>query len=102
MGNGGAMWSPLFEMSLFPTRMANTNTGEWQNSRWTDGLRHLEQIRDLTQERAELRTMEEVFRDDAPWLYLYFQPDFYAASTRIRFTPRHDERIDVMSIEPAR
>ena len=81
--------------------MANTNTGEWLNDRWTSSLRRLEAIRDPTEERAELRKMEEVFRDEAPWLFLYFQPDFYAASTRIDFTPRHDESIDVMSIHPA-
>jgi peptide/nickel transport system substrate-binding protein len=100
MGNGGAMWSPFFEMSLFPTRMANTNTGEWMDPRWVDGLRRLESIRNPVEERAELRTMEEVFHDDAPWLFLYFQPDFYASSTRIQFTPRRDELIDVMAIYP--
>jgi peptide/nickel transport system substrate-binding protein len=102
MGNGGAMWSPFFEMSLFPTKMANTNTGEWLDARWTEGLKRLESIRDPVQERAELRDMEEVFRDDAPWLFLYFQPDFYASSTKIQFTPRRDELIDVMSISPKR
>ena len=102
MGNGGAMWSPLFEMSLFPTQTANTNTGEWLDPRWIEGLRRLDSLRDPAQERAELQAMEEVFRDDAPWLFLYFQPDFYAASTRIAFTPRHDEVIDVMAIRPAR
>ncbi len=100
MGNGGAMWSPFFEMSLFPTRMANTNTGEWQNARWDQGLENLRSIRDPAKERAELHAMEEAFRDDAPWLFLYFQPDFYASSARIKFSPRRDELIDVMSMQP--
>jgi peptide/nickel transport system substrate-binding protein len=102
MGNGGALWSPFFEMSLFPTRMANTNTGEWVDPRWTADLEQLQSIRDPAQERTKLHEMEEIFRDDAPWLFLYFQPDFYASSTRIDFQPRHDELIDVMAIHPAR
>jgi peptide/nickel transport system substrate-binding protein len=37
--------------------------------------------------------MLEVFYNDAPWLMMYFQPDFYGVSTRIDWQARRDERI---------
>ena len=37
--------------------------------------------------------MLQTFYDDAPWLMLYFQPDFYGVSKRVDFTPRRDELI---------
>ena len=100
MGNGGSTWSSVFEISLFPDKMANTNTGEWFNPEWQAGLRALEDVRDPRGEQAILDHMLEVFRDDAPWLFLYFQPDFYGVGPRIDWTPRRDELIDAMAIKP--
>ena len=100
MGNGGSTWSSIFEISLFPDKMANTNTGEWSNPEWQAGLRTLENVRDPGTEGAILDRMLEVFRDDAPWLFLYFQPDFYGVGPRIDWTPRRDEFIDVMAMRP--
>ncbi|MDB5615177.1 MAG: transporter substrate-binding protein, partial [Devosia sp.] len=39
--------------------------------------------------------MLKIFHDDAPWIFLYFQPDFYGVSDRINWTPRRDESIEV-------
>jgi peptide/nickel transport system substrate-binding protein len=100
MGNGGSTWSSVFEMSLFPDKMAITNTGEWENPEWQAGLTALENVRDPKQEQAIIDHMLDVFRDDAPWIFLYFQPDFYGVGPRIHWTPRRDELIDVMAITP--
>jgi peptide/nickel transport system substrate-binding protein len=100
MGNGGSTWSSVFEMSLFPDKLANTNTGAWYNPEWQAGLNALANVRDQKQEQAIIDHMLEVFRDDAPWIFLYFQPDFYGVGTRIHWTPRRDELIDVMEIAP--
>lgn len=100
MGNGGSTWSSVFEISLFPDKMANTNTGEWFNPEWQEGLRALEHVRDAKGEQVILDHMLQVFRDDAPWIFLYFQPDFYGVGQRIDWTPRRDELIDVMAIKP--
>jgi peptide/nickel transport system substrate-binding protein len=100
MGNGGATWSSIFEMSLFPDKMANTNTGEWFNPEWQAGLKALENVREPGREKEIIDHMLNVFRDDAPWLFLYFQPDFYGIGKRIEWAPRRDELIDVMAIRP--
>ncbi|MDE1156511.1 MAG: ABC transporter substrate-binding protein [Acidobacteriaceae bacterium] len=99
-GNGGALWSPLFDISLFPTREANTNTGMWYDPAWQEGLHSLENVRDPEKEKVIVQGMLEVFRDDAPWLFLYFQPDFYASGPHVDFHPRRDELIDVMAMRP--
>jgi peptide/nickel transport system substrate-binding protein len=39
--------------------------------------------------------MLEVMYNDPPWLFLYFQPDFYGVSNRIDWEPRRDEKIVV-------
>ncbi|MFC6646494.1 ABC transporter substrate-binding protein [Granulicella cerasi] len=65
-GNGGALWSPLFDLSLFPTKLANTNTGEWDSKAWREDLHALEGVRDPAQETAIINHMQQVFRDEAP------------------------------------
>jgi peptide/nickel transport system substrate-binding protein len=39
--------------------------------------------------------MLEVMYNDPPWLFLYFQPDFYGVSNALDWTPRRDEHIVV-------
>jgi peptide/nickel transport system substrate-binding protein len=33
--------------------------------------------------------------NDPPWLFLYFQPDFYGVSDRLDWSARRDEQIVV-------
>jgi peptide/nickel transport system substrate-binding protein len=99
-GQGGATWSALFGMSLFSSKMAGVNTGEWFNPEWQKDFDGLKNVRDPVAERAVIDHMLDIFRDDAPWIFLYFQPDFYGVSTRIDWQPRRDEFIDVMAIRP--
>ena len=100
LGQGGATWSPLFGMSLFPSKDALTNTGGWYNEAWQQNFDSLKNIRDPIQERAIIDKMLVIFRDDAPWIFLYFQPDFYGIGQHIDWEPRRDELIDVMAIKP--
>ncbi len=100
IGNGGATWSAIYDMSLFSTRTAGTNSGLWFNSEWQADFDSLKNVRDPVQERIIIDQMLAVFRDDAPWIFLYFQPDFYGVGQRISWTPRRDELIDVMTITP--
>ena len=102
MGNGGAIWSAIYDMSLFSTRTAGTNSGLWFNSEWQANFDSLKNVRDPAQERIIVDRMLEIFHDDAPWIFLYFQPDFYGVGQRISWTPRRDELIDVMAIKPKR
>jgi peptide/nickel transport system substrate-binding protein len=102
IGNGGATWSAIYDMSLFSTRTAGTNSGLWFNPEWQAGFDSLKNVRDPIQERAIVDHMLAVFRDDAPWIFLYFQPDFYGVGQHSAWTPRRDELIDVMAITPKR
>ncbi len=56
----------VFEMSLFPNKMTNTNTGEWDNPESQAGLAALANVRYQEQEQGIIHHMLEVFRDDAP------------------------------------
>jgi peptide/nickel transport system substrate-binding protein len=100
LGQGGALWSALFGMSLFPSKTAMTNSGGWYNAEWQQDFDSLKDVRDPVQERAIIDKMLAIFRDDAPWIFLYFQPDFYGVGQRIDWEPRRDELIDVMAIKP--
>jgi peptide/nickel transport system substrate-binding protein len=100
MGNGGATWSAIYDLSLFSTKTAGTNTGQWHNDKFQADFDRLKNIRDPVRERAIVDDMLAIFRDDAPWIFLYFQPDFYGVGEQIEWTPRRDELIDVMDIRP--
>lgn len=100
MGNGGATWSAIYDLSLFSTKTAGTNTGMWFNQRWQADFDSLKNVRDPVRERAVVDDMLAIFREEAPWLFLYFQPDFYGVGEQIEWTPRRDELIDVMDVRP--
>ena len=95
IGQGGATWSAIYDMSLFPSRDAPVNTGNWYNAEWQKRWDSLSGIRDTVEERKIVDEMLKIFHDDAPWIFLYFQPDFYGVSDRVAWTPRRDESLDV-------
>lgn len=94
IGQGGATWSAVYDMALFPSRDAPVNNGNWFNQDWQDRWDSLSAIRDPDEERRVVDEMLAIFHDDAPWIFLYFQPDFYGVSNRIDWQPRRDEEID--------
>jgi peptide/nickel transport system substrate-binding protein len=102
IGNGGALWSAIYDLSLFSTKDAGTNTGQWYSPRFQADFDSLKSVRDPVRERAIVDDMLAIFRDDCPWIFLYFQPDFYGVGEQIDWTPRRDELIDVMDIRPKR
>ncbi|GAB1477711.1 ABC transporter substrate-binding protein [Paracoccaceae bacterium] len=94
IGQGGATWSAVYDMSLFPSRDAAVNNGMWFNQEWQTRWDSLKSIRDPEQERKVVNEMLALFHEDAPWIFLYFQPDFYGVSSRIDWQPRRDEAIE--------
>jgi peptide/nickel transport system substrate-binding protein len=100
VGTGGSTWSAVYDMSDISTPDAATNYTEWNNADWFAGW---EQIA-LTRDPAELRTitdgMLEVMFNDPPWLFLYFQPDFYGIAGDVNWEPRRDEIIDATTAAP--
>lgn len=94
IGQGGATWSAIYDMSLFPSRDAPVNNGMWFNQEWQTRWDSLQGVRDTAEESRIVNEMLQIFADDAPWIFLYFQPDFYGVSDRINFEPRRDEAIE--------
>lgn len=95
LGSGGGLWSPLYDMTDLATPDSGTNYTEWQNPEWFSGWERLAQAETEEEQRAIIDEMLEVFYNDPPWLMMYFQPDFYGVSSRLEWSPRPDEHIDV-------
>ncbi len=94
LGTGGNIWSPYIDMNDLNSVGAGTNYTHWDDPRWFDGWATLRDPSVSDEEKEEVRLeMLRVFYEDGPWLHLYSQPDFYAMSTRLNFTPRQDERV---------
>ena len=95
LGSGGATWSALYDMANLSTPDAGTNYSEWQNPEWYSGWDRIAETRDEAGQREIINEMLDVFYNDAPWLMMYFQPDFYGVSDRINWQARRDEHIFV-------
>jgi len=95
LGSGGGTWNALYDMADFSAVDAGTNYTNWPNAEWFADWDSLGNIRDAEEERTVINKMLEVFYNDPPWLFLYFQPDFYAVSNRVEWQARRDEQIVV-------
>jgi peptide/nickel transport system substrate-binding protein len=72
---------------------SSSNYGNWRND---DFERHWQQLIgefDPAKRRQILSQMQEVVREDAPYIFLYFQVDIYGISNRVTWTPLPNERI---------
>lgn len=93
LGSGGATWNALYDMADLSRVEAGTNYTGWANPDWYSGWDRLAATTDPAEERAIINDMLQVFYDDAPWLMMYFQPDFYGVSTRLDWQARRDEKV---------
>ncbi len=95
LGTGGATWSALYDMTDIREPQGGTNYTEWNNADWFAGWERLANITDPAQEQEVINEMLQIMYDDSPWLFLYFQPDFYGVSNRINWQARRDEQVIV-------
>ncbi|MBV7339437.1 hypothetical protein KFU94_66730 [Chloroflexi bacterium TSY] len=72
-----------------------TNYTEWQNPDWFEKWDSLATIFDPDEERKVTNEMLAIMYNDPPWLFLYFQPDFYGVANVLDWEPRRDEQIIV-------
>ena len=93
IGSGGALWSPLYDMTDLSRVDAGTNYTHWDDPRWFDRWEDISNATSEEETRQIVNEMLEVFYEDGPWLHLYFQPDFYGVSNRIDWEPRPDEKV---------
>ena len=93
IGSGGALWSPLYDMTDLAAIDAGTNYTHWDDPRWFDRWADIAAATSAEETRTIVDEMLQVFYDDGPWLHLYFQPDFYGVSNRVDWQPRPDEKV---------
>lgn len=95
LGTGGALWSPIYDMTDMADVDASTNYTHWSDERWFSRWADLAEADTPEETRTIINEMLQVFHDDGPWLHLYFQPDFYGVSDRIDWEARRDERVEL-------
>lgn len=95
LGTGGSTWSALYDMSDLSAPDAGTNYTHWNNAQWFELWDSLADVTSPEQEQEVVNELLQVMHDDPPWLFLYFQPDFYAVSNRVSWEPRRDEQMVV-------
>ena len=100
VGTGGSTWSAVYDMSDLSAPDAATNYTEWNNQEWFDLWAQLGEVRDAAAEKEITDKMLEVMYNDPPWLFLYFQPDFYGVASDVDWQPRRDEIIDLTTASP--
>ncbi|QXT40249.1 ABC transporter substrate-binding protein [Gymnodinialimonas ceratoperidinii] len=93
IGSGGALWSPLYDMTDLAAVDSGTNYTHWDDPRWFDRWEDIRNAESEEEQREIIDEMLQVFYDDGPWLHLYFQPDFYGVSNRVDWDPRPDEKV---------
>lgn len=93
LGSGGALWSPLYDMTDLAKVDSGTNYTHWDDPRWFDRWADISAAATPEEQRVIIDEMLQVFYDDGPWLHLYFQPDFYGVSNRLNWTARPDEKV---------
>jgi len=95
LGSGGATWNALYDMADLSRPDAGTNYTGWADPAWYSGWDRLAATTDPAEERVIINDMLQVFYDEAPWLMMYFQPDFYGVSNRVDWDARRDEKVIV-------
>ena len=93
LGSGGALWSPLYDMTDLARVDSGTNYTHWSDDRWFSRWADISATDDPAEQRVIIDEMLQVFYDDGPWLHMYFQPDFYGVSNRVDFVARPDEKV---------
>ena len=93
LGSGGALWSPLYDMTDLAKVESGTNYTHWSDERWFSRWADIAAATTPEETRVIVDEMLQVFYDDGPWLHMYFQPDFYGVSERVDFVARPDEKV---------
>ncbi|MBT3352393.1 MAG: hypothetical protein HOC91_03185 [Nitrospinaceae bacterium] len=74
------------------------NLTDWKNSEFMDNYKRLGQVFNQAERKKISYRMQRIVSDDAPWVFLWNQYDFYGLSSRVKWMPRPDERIYLPSI----
>ena len=82
--------------ALRPNLFANLTS--WRNLEFIEGYKKLGQTFDPAERKKISFRLQQIVREDAPWIFLWNQYDFYGLGPHVRWNPRPDERIYLPSI----
>jgi peptide/nickel transport system substrate-binding protein len=95
LGTGGDTWNAAYDLADFSAPTAGTNYTEWNDPVFFGMWNELYATRDPVKQKEVTDKMSARFAEESPWLFLYFQPNFYGVGKRVKWEPRRDERIDL-------
>ncbi len=75
------------------------NYGDWQDLEYEEVWSELAQTFDLETRRELIYQLQERMWQNPPLIYLYFQVDYYGVGSRVDWSPRSDELIDVYEVK---
>ena len=94
LGSGSDFLSAWYDLSDLNSVEASTNYVNWQNDEWDNLVAKLKVTYDPAERKDITDRLQMIVHEDAPWLFIYMQVDWYAVSNDIDWTPRADEIMD--------
>jgi len=82
---------------LRPSLFANLTA--WKHPQFVASYRDLRTAFDAETRKKLSYGLQALVREEAPWIFLWNQYDFFAGSARIEWKPRPDERIFIPAIQ---
>lgn len=97
IGNGSNFSSAWYDMSTFATPTQTSNYPQWGTEEFTGLVESLRNTYDLAERTAITDKMQQIIHDEAPWLFIYMQVDWYAVNNNLDWNPRADEIVEFTS-----
>jgi peptide/nickel transport system substrate-binding protein len=93
LGSGSDFLSAWYDLSDLVTPDAGTNYPNWQNDQWDAAVKKLGETTDMAERKKITDELQKIVHDDAPWLFIYMQGNWYAVSKNLQWTPSPTEQM---------
>jgi peptide/nickel transport system substrate-binding protein len=97
LGSGSDFLSAWYDLSDLNSVDASTNYVNWQNDEWDQLVKQLTTTYDPAERKKITDRLQVIVHEQAPWLFIYMQVDWYAVADNVNWTPRADEIMDFRS-----
>lgn len=94
LGTGSSFLSAWYDLSDLNSPDASTNYVNWENKEWTELVNKLQTTYDDAERKTITDRLQMIVHEDAPWLFIYMQVDWYAVNKTVDWKPRPDEIMD--------
>jgi len=91
LGTGSDFLSAWYDLSDLNSLEASTNYVNWTNPEWEKLVKQLGETYDPAERKKITDRLQMIVHEDAPWLFIYMQVDWYGVSNTVNWTPRADE-----------